>query len=321
MGFIQHQVTPFFCRRSFSEKFNDTTSFITANWRVLLKMTTIVLLPLAAIQALNVNGLMSSIYGDAVGGGSPENVATGLLLNYSSLMVFGLVATAMLISIVYGLMRMYHATGNDGSPLHPNLNAINFAQFRPYMKGQMGRAWKSIGAMTLIGIAMLVLLVVLAVGIVAVFKSSSDAVLGVVVLLFIYIAMFALLPPLMMVVPAYSFEQVGFFEGMKRGIVYGFKTWRGVFAVVFVFGLIIGMVSGFLSLPWMLLSVMKMVAATGEANVSFASTPWFSFITYLCTLLYLYVCYLGYSAMLVAIAYQYGHAHEVVDGEDFDTEF
>ena len=319
MGFIQHQITPFFCRRSFSEKFNDTTSFITANWRVLLKMIAIVLLPMCAIQALNVNGLISAVYGTASGGDSTQDVVTGLLLNYGSLMVFGLVATAMLISIVYGLMRLYHSTDSEGSPLHPGLNAMTIAQFRPYLMGQMRPAWKSIGAMTLIGIVMLVLFVALAACAAAVFESDESV--GVVIVLLLYVSLFALLPPLAMVVPAFSFDNVGFFNGMRRGIVYGFKTWRGVIAVTFVFGLIISLVSGFLSLPWMVFSILRMFAAVGRESMAFAATPWFSFLTYLFTLLYLFVCYLGYSAMLVAIAYQYGHAHEVVDGEDFDTEF
>lgn len=145
MGFIQHQIPPFYCRRTFSDKFNDTTNFITSNWRILLKMLAIVLLPLCAIQALNINGLISSFYGNVQDGDeTATSTIVGFVLNYCSLFVFSLVATALFISIVYALMRLYHSTNDDGTPQYAELSKMTFTQFRPFMMRQMRSAWKSI---------------------------------------------------------------------------------------------------------------------------------------------------------------------------------
>ena len=163
MGFIQHQVPPLYRRRTFSDKFTDTTDFITANWRVLLRMLTIVLLPLCLLQALNVNTLMSSMYGDMVGNGDVSDTLVGFALNYGALMVFGIIATVLFICIVYTLMQLYHEQNADGTPAHPNLNSITFAQFRPLMMRQVRSACKAIGAFLLFFVVLMVFMVVAAV--------------------------------------------------------------------------------------------------------------------------------------------------------------
>lgn len=53
---------------------------------------------------------------------------------------------------------------------------------------------------------------------------------------------------------------------------------------------------------------------------SFVNSTWFSLISYLSALLYIYVCYVGYSVLLIAIAYQYGHACSALDIDNFDHE-
>ena len=172
--------------------------------------------------------------------------------------------------------------------------------------------------MVLIGILMLVLFVALVV-LIATTTIADNSESGIVfIVLLVYSSIFMLVPPLMMVIPAYSFEETKFFNGLKKGVLYGFKTWRGVIALIFVFGLIISIVCGTLSLPWIILSFVKIYfVADGSSSASFVNTPWYGFLTYIAGIFYLFVCYIGYAAMLVALAYQYGHAHEAVDGDDF----
>ena len=227
MGFIQHQIPPFYCRRTFSDKFNDTTNFITSNWRILLKMLAIVLLPLCAIQALNINGLISSFYGNVQDGDkTATSTIVGFVLNYCSLFVFSLVATALFISIVYALMRLYHSTNDDGTPQYAELSKMTFTQFRPFMMRQMRSAWKSIGAMVLIGILMLVLFVAIVV-LVATTTIAGNGESGIVfIVLLVYSSIFMLVPPLMMVIPAYSFEETKFLNGLKKGVFYYTKQNR-----------------------------------------------------------------------------------------------
>lgn len=47
-----------YVKRSFGEKLNASFDFIRENWKLMLKFTTYLLLPLCLIQALSLNGMM-----------------------------------------------------------------------------------------------------------------------------------------------------------------------------------------------------------------------------------------------------------------------
>lgn len=319
MSFIQHQVPSFYRRRTFSDKFTDTTDFITANWRVLLRMLTICLLPLCVIQAININGLVSSLYGDYVGGGSVARSLTGFALNYGSLLVFGVVATAIFIGVVYTIMRLYHEQNADGTPAHPDLNSMTFAQLRPLMMRQMRSAWKAIGVAVVLSLALLVVVVV-EMSIAGVLGSAVGAEQPVLIVgvLLMYVIMLVLIPPVLMAVPVVSFGQTGFWAGVRKSVVYGFRTWRGVVAVTIVTGLLTSVVLGVLGMPWIVLMMLKVMFVTGDmTELAFSGALWYSFLMFLGAIVYVYTSYLGYAVMLVALAYQYGHAHEKLEGEDF----
>ena len=90
---------------------------------------------------------------------------------------------------------------------------------------------------------------------------------------------------------------------MRKAFVYGFKTWGGIVAITFVVGLITNVICGFLSVPYMLTAMAKaFLVIENSDGFSFVNSTWFSLISYLSALLYIYVCYVGYSALLIAIA-------------------
>ena len=323
MSFIQRQVTPFYRRRTFSDKFSDTTDFITANWRVLLRMLTICLLPLCVIQALNLNGLVSSMYGGILDdGGTVTQSLLGFALNYGSLIVFGIIGTAIFISVVYTTMKLYHEQNADGTPAHPGLNIMTFVQLRPFMMRQLRKAWKGIGACMLLSVA-IVAVVVLGVVAAALFGKAvgaEDLFIGLGVLL-MYAVVFALIPPVIMALPVMSFEKIKFWAGLRKSVVYGVKTWPGTVAVLIVIGLLAGVVLGVLGMPWIVLMMIKAMFVSGDmSEFAFSGSLWYSFLMFLGAIVYIYASYIGYAVMLVAMAYQYGHAREKLDGEDFDTD-
>ena len=230
MGFIKHQISPFFRRRKFSDKFSDTTDFITANRRPLLKMLTIAILPVCAIQALSLNNLTSMMYGElASDSDDTMGILVGFGLNYGATMILGMIASLFLLSIVYALMKLYHATNEDGTPVNEDLTKMTFKEFLPYARRQMGAAWKSVLALKLF----FVVNILLVVAIIAVLQAAN---IGVFMILFAWFV--ALIPPAMMLIPVYSFEPIGFWAGMRKAFVYGFKTWGGIVAITFVVGLI-----------------------------------------------------------------------------------
>lgn len=315
MGFIQHKIPSLYRRRTFSDKFSDTMDFITANWRVLIRMLTIVLLPLCTIQAINFNSFLN-LYAVANSASANSDVI-GLGLNYLSMIVFSMIVSGALVCVLFGIMKLYHSLDEDGNPAVSNLNSMTFSQFRPILKEQVVPALKSIGAFLLLVIALFITF--FAIIFVIVVNSVNSLMVGLLVAVLILAATLLLFPAFMLVFPIYSFERIGFFDGIVKAVKYGIKTWRGVVAVTFVVGMLVSVVVGVLGLPWTILMVMKMIfVADNENALAFTSTPWYSFVMYLSSIVYMFVSYVGYSVLFVALAYQYGHAHEVVDGADID---
>ena len=56
-----------YVKRSFGEKLNASFDFIRENWKLMLKFTTYLLLPLCLIQALSLNGMMKGMESIAEG--------------------------------------------------------------------------------------------------------------------------------------------------------------------------------------------------------------------------------------------------------------
>lgn len=313
MGFIKHQIPPFFRRRTFSDKLSDTTDFITANWRPLLKMLTVVILPICTIMVLCFRGILSA-YGQLYN----SNDQTGMIAKftlYVVVMIILLIISSLLVtSIVYALIKLYHATNEDGTPVNENLSKMTIKEFMPYARQQMGATLKSIFAyiwcFALITIVAMIIFFMLR-------NFISESLL----ILIIQGCFYALLIPAMFLLPVYSFEHIGLFSGIRKAIVYGFKTWRGIFAVYFVFYIIVYIISGFCSLPFIITLFLKLFFATGNVdNLTFTSSIWFNFVCYLTAIFALYAIFVCGTAMLIAIAYQYGHACSVLDTNNFDNE-
>lgn len=317
MGFIQHSIPPLYCCRTFGEKFSNTFDFITANWRVLLRMLTIVLLPLCAVQAINVNGLVSSVYSDLDVGGDIAGKVVGVVLNYCALLVFGIISTAVLVSVVYAIMKLYHEQNADGTAAHPELGSMTFAQLRPLMMRQLRAAFKAIGAIFLVSVVLMA--VIMAVVVPLALASMSGAL--VIAVLVAYVVALVVLVPMTLALPVYSFEDIGFFSGIRKTLVYGFKTWRGIVALMCVMWLLVSVVLGVLGMPWIIAFMLKTMFLSGDiAELGFTLSVWFSFLQYLCGVVYVYTSYMGYAVVLVALAYQYGHAREKIDGEEFGSD-
>lgn len=102
-----------YVKRPFGEKLNASFDFLKENWKLLLKFTTYLLLPLCLIQALSLNGLMSGALSISAIASS-----TAMAASSSSLIAFGsyyglymflyLIGIILLTSLVYGLIRTYN---------------------------------------------------------------------------------------------------------------------------------------------------------------------------------------------------------------------
>ena len=324
MSLISHPVPPLYRQRTFSEKLGDTTDFVSSNWRVMLRYLAVFLLPLCLVQALNINQFLSVVMADATGGLTDSDYV-GFALNYFSLIVFGMIGSVVLCCVVYALMRIYHGmspveglSADGGS--QQSLGSLTWQQLRPVFKSMLRPAFKSLGALIVTGI---VAVVVLVLGIVVgsvMLRPLGD--LGGVLFLVFFLAavLFALAvySAIALIFPVYSFERIGFWAGMAKAARYGFKTLGGCMALLFVVSLLASVVTGVIGMPFMILTVLKALFIEDNASFDFAGTPWFAFLQYLVTIIYIFVSYISYSLLFVAIAYQYGHASEKLDGVGVD---
>ena len=72
-----------YVKRSFGEKLNASFDFIRENWKLMLKFTTYLLLPLCLIQALSLNGMMKGM--ESIVEGMDISSDTALLISFLSL--------------------------------------------------------------------------------------------------------------------------------------------------------------------------------------------------------------------------------------------
>lgn len=80
-----------YVKRNFGEKLSASFDFIKENWKLMLKFTTYLLLPICLIQALSLNGLMGYIamLTDLSGGGVSSDASLMMsFFSYYSLYMF-----------------------------------------------------------------------------------------------------------------------------------------------------------------------------------------------------------------------------------------
>lgn len=297
--------------RTFTEKLTDTFNFLRENWRPLLKYFMYMMLPVSIILALPFNhffeGYMKLI----------TSIDKGNFLSNTDMWLYGISAVAsvligilaflLLQSLVFAMIRVYNRRPE-------RMKDLFYTDFRDdlffCLKRSLIQTLVGLGFFLVIAI-IVVLLVVLALALGAVGVVFS--VMGVILL---YIALFALIFPLMMVTPVYLLEdEIGVIAAYKKGLRLGFMTWGGVFALLFVVGILSSVIQTFTMMPWYIMSLVKTIfTMSNDMDKPFFHSFIYVFVQYLTCVL---MC-LGYmiSEILsyVAVTFQYGHASEKIDG-------
>ena len=296
-----------YVKRPFGEKLNASFDFLKENWKLLLKFTTYLLLPLCLIQALSLNGLMSGALSISAIASS-----TAMAASSSSLIAFGsyyglymflyLIGIILLTSLVYGLIRTYNER-------EERLQGVTLGMLKPRLFRNIKRLLLMTGACIL-----LVLFVGIFVGLLVALTPFT---------LFLTIPfIIAFSVPLALLAPIYLFEDITLMEAFKKTFRLGFATWGGVFLVSLLMGIIANVLQGVTMMPWYIATVVKYffamsdVGGSGEVTVSAG----YSFFLYLMAIIQTFGAYLAMIFTFVGMAYQYGHASEVVDSITVDTD-
>ena len=308
---MENQKIPLYKIRSFGVKISDTFAFVSENIKPILKYITYFLLPVSLVMGLALNGYLNGITAMAMSAQmkNAEPATSDLATFVSSmggLIIISVLSYPLLTAIVYSLMRLYNERENG-------LKDLAWDEMKPTFMRVLGRAFK------LMGFGLLLTIVVgLVVAFPVIFLVRE---IGVAVLVPFYILLIIVVFPLLLMSPIYLFEdEISLIDALKKSLRLGFKTWGGIFAVVFVLGLIISVISGIVSMPWSIAMVMKMMFTLNEGSDGFTQSVGFTFLTYLFSVLQAFVSYICYMIPLVGLAYQYGHAAEKIDHVTVDSD-
>lgn len=295
-----------YAKRPFGDKMNASFDFIKENWKPLLKYTTYLLLPLSLIQGLSLNGFMGNYLSatteiQQAGLDSILPLLPALGVSYSLMILCTWLGIMLLGALTYSLMKTY-------SQREGRLQGITLSELKPMLTRnlvQMLKGSLSVGLLMLILMTVLILLVVLTPF----------------TLLLTMPLLFAVGVPLALFFPIYLFESITLIEAFKKTFRLGFATWGGVFLISLVMSLIASILQGVVGTPWTVALMIKQVFSMSDtADVAGTLTTGYSFMLYLFAILHCFGTYVSTIFLNVSLAYQYGHASEVVDSVSVESD-
>ncbi|MDD3040266.1 hypothetical protein [Bacteroides sp.] len=292
---IQKPKIAMYAKRPFGDKLNAAFDFIKENWKPLLKFTTYLILPLCLIQALSLNGLMGgTLTMNTLANGNVENLdwmaLAGFMTYYG---LYNMVGTAILSSLVYGLIRTYNERED-------RLQGITLRELKPLLLRNIKRMF-----ILIVVSVILVTLALIPVGILVALSLFTS------VLIIPLLIAFSV--PLALLVPIYLFEDIKIMDALRKTFRLGFATWGGVFLISLVMGIIASVLQGVTMVPWFIATLVKYFFAMSDTGSTATVSIGYSFLLYILAIVETFGAYLSMIFTLVGLAYQYGHASEVVD--------
>lgn len=290
-------------QRGLGEKLEATTSFVSQNWRALLRMGIYLLLPVTIITAAGGYTYLNSIVSSLLNTNSDQYYST------SNIFVFlagSGVGMTLLMAMIYGLMRLYE----DGT----DINELSFSQFWPILRRNLPRSLGVCLALVALSAMVFVLLVIS-------LNAGFFLFLILVAGLLLLCSTFSLLPPTALLRRDDAENNL-----LDDTLRYGFKTWGGTLLLFIVVGFIANFITSFFFMPAMLLSGLKDTIFPDFAFQMSISTVAYQLLTFLLNIAGQFCAFLVAAFFLIALGFQYGNAAERVDSasmsediKDFDS--
>jgi hypothetical protein len=275
----------FYAERSFAEKINVTLHFIKENWKILLKYTTYVILPLCLLQAVFVFLLMNGI-------DLQTRAAYGIVffVNQGLAILCGIIGNVLFISLIYTLMAKYNECEEC-------LASFAFAGLKQsLLKGAKRILLAFLFCLVVVSLAVLLLIAL------AVVTPFS---------MFLTIPLFlACMIPLFLLIPVYMFETTNIFQAFVKAFRLSLATWWGVFIVSFLGAITVCLFNIIFSIPWIVTTVVKHIFFLSDIQSGMTIPAGYNLIQYLFTVIMLFGTYLSGVFISVGLAYQYAHARK-----------
>jgi len=292
-------------KRDFGQRLSVTFDFIKTMWKPLLKYTTYFLLPISLIQAIFMNGMGSKAfdlkYLETAGNSKFFSWGVNYIENYGAYCVIYIIGYALLVALVYGLMKAYSTTDDP--------HTITFADIRSTFQRDFNRTIILIIATGIFICVCIVFIVLL-------------AIVTPITLLITIPGIVAIIIPITLVTPIYILDEnkTSIPQAFTKAFRIGFPTWGSTFVLIIVVGLIAGILRSTLSMPWYVLYIIKTYLIASSSQSSIITSYTYSFILYLTGILMCFALYLSSIIMLVGTAYQYGHISEKIDNTSINND-
>lgn len=296
-----------YVERTFSRKFDDTLAFVSENWRQLLKYITLVLLPVSIVQGLCLEGLVSALSGMGDSDVS-DSALVRLGASYLGTIILYLIGGMLLSAVVYALMRIYLRCDD-------RLAGLDWTQCKADLKYCVRREARVVAVF----VGLSIVIVALYIGLVAL-AAAVDSV-GLLIMFFpVSIGLFVVLMPLTLTFPIMAFTDRPVGEAFRKAWRLGFGTWWSMCAFLVVITLVVSTLNYMLSLPWTICYMLRITLFDATASASLLSwAPLVSVLSFIFGVGMVYVNYLLSSLVMVALAVQYGHASEKMEGTSVEN--
>lgn len=261
--------------RSASECMNAAFDFIRQNWKVLLKYSLYVLLPVCVLQTVGLISIVDSAL---------SQIGEFPVTDFVTFFVLGTVGFVLLNAFLWSVVKLYHdrpdglasITGKDYRRL-----------FWPMLKRMM--------------VALLPILLIM----VPAFVLSTVLLMIVPFAFFVYMLV-AL--PILLIAPIYALEQCTIFTAVGRAFKLGFRQLGTLVLMAITLIILVYVMQGVVMIPWSLLVALKSMlfntSGTSPAFVAVLGNSLFNiFSVLLC-----YVTYISIAVVLISGAYLYGAA-------------
>ena len=295
---------PFYARRSFGEKMNATIDFLKDAWKPLLKFTTYLVLPLCLLQALSLNRMMTNTMALSTlqeTGMYNENVlsASHIASQFLFLTLY-FIGSMLVTSLVYACMQVYNSRENG-------LKGVTFKELTPHLFRNMKRFVLAFLFLLAVTTGFCIIMVLL-------------AFIHPIIMVIATIGFIVCVLPLALFIPIYLFEDIGVIAALKKTFRMGFATWGGTFAILFIMGIIAGVLQGACSTPWYVLFMIKQLFAASDMGSVGDTSVVYNFSLYILGILQSYGTYIAMFFTMIGLAYQYAHASEKVDSVSIESD-
>lgn len=260
-------------QRTASECMNAAFDFMRQNWKLLLRYSLYILLPVCVIQTVGIVTVVDGILAQV----SEPPVAD--LITFALLATLGFV---LLNALIWTMVKLY----NDRPE---GLQALPTSDFWHLF-------WRMLGRMALAVVPLLLILL----------PAMVVSLIIQLIIPFAFFVYMVLALPVLLIAPVYALEQCTIWQAIKRAFAMGFKQLGALIVIALTLVVLVYVLEGIVMLPWGLLLAFKAVLFKPESldvpALIIAGKALFN----LFSVIFCYVTYVSVAIVMLSGAYLYG---------------